>query len=57
MAKEDYRYAQVSNNGNVTMSFSLNPDQLNQQFDAIDKETGLTTSTTAGDCAGRGHRR
>ena len=36
---------QVSNNGNVTMSFSLNPDQLNQQFDAIDKETGLTTST------------
>ena len=35
---------QVSNNGNVTMSFSLNPDQLNQQFDTIDKETGLTTS-------------
>jgi len=31
--------------GNVSLSFSLNPDQLNQQFDTIDKETGLTTST------------
>jgi len=35
---------QVSNTGNVSMNFSISPDQLQQQFDDIDKETGLTTS-------------
>ena len=36
---------EVSNSGSINMSFLLIPDQLKQQFDEIDKETGLTTST------------
>jgi len=34
----------VVNSGKNTLSFSVSLDQLKQQFDAIDKETGLTTS-------------